>query len=81
MRALKSQLTIRPGWGKVTATFAIWKRHGTQWRFSGQPAAEPVVDLAPDRELGAVDAVVVSVVDRLGNESPRVTLPIGVAAN
>jgi uncharacterized lipoprotein YddW (UPF0748 family) len=76
------RLTIRPAWwGKKVAAFAVWKRYGAQWRFSVQPAAERIIDLAPDRELGTVDAVVVSAVGRLGNESPRATLHVGPTAD
>ena len=69
-----TQATIRPAASASTALFAIWRRHGAQWHFTVQPAAEPEVDLAADPRFGSVDLLVVSAVDRLGNESPRVTL-------
>lgn len=78
----ETRLMIRPvWWGRPAATFAVWKRYGAQWRFSVHPAAERCIDLAPDRELGNVDTVVVSAVDRLGNESPRITLRVAGAVN
>lgn len=62
--------------GRVTAasssdavTFAIWQRIGTEWRFSTQPARYNIVQVSPEAE-----AVVVSAVNRLGNEGPRATL-------
>jgi uncharacterized lipoprotein YddW (UPF0748 family) len=51
--------------GEAAASYAIWRRHGTEWKFSIQLAGETLV--AP----AGADAVVVSAVDRLGNESPR----------
>jgi len=56
---------------RITATpdatlFAIWTRRGTQWSFAVQPARRTTLALAP-----GVDAVVVSAVNRLGNEGPR----------
>ncbi len=71
---------IAAGWVSITAApgkpvslYAIWRRHGREWRFSVQPAVEPVINLTPDPKLGAVEALVVSAVDAVGNESPRVT--------
>lgn len=68
------RLLIVPGSGEPAARYAVWRRYGSQWRFSVQSADDPVVALAPDPALGAVAAVVVSAVDRRGNESPRATL-------
>jgi uncharacterized lipoprotein YddW (UPF0748 family) len=70
VRRPDGRLEIRPRWGAEPAGYAVWKRHGLQWRFSVQPAAEPVVDLTTDPDFGPVHAVVVSAVDRLGRESP-----------
>lgn len=69
-----SRVMIQAGPGEAAVNYAIWKRHGTQWRFSVQPAGETVIDLTADPTLGTVAAVVVSAVDRLGNEGPRATL-------
>ena len=72
----RRSVTLAPAAGRATERFAIWKRHGGHWRFSVQPVKEPVVSLANDPAGVAVDAVVVSAIDRLGNESSRVTLPL-----
>jgi uncharacterized lipoprotein YddW (UPF0748 family) len=74
---------IAAGWVSITAApgkratlYAIWRRHGRKWSFSVQPAGEPVIALAPDPLLGALKELVVSSVDRVGNESPRVTFDV-----
>jgi uncharacterized lipoprotein YddW (UPF0748 family) len=58
--------------GKAHAVFAVWSRYGGQWRFAVVPASRAEWDVADDATLGAADLVVVSGVDRLGNESARV---------
>ncbi|MFC0167529.1 glycoside hydrolase family 10 protein [Pseudoduganella danionis] len=60
--------------GKPVAQYAIWSRYGSEWRFSVAPATRAQVLLADDAAAGAAQAVVVSAVDRLGNESERVTV-------
>jgi uncharacterized lipoprotein YddW (UPF0748 family) len=50
---------------------AIWRRSGTHWRFAVQSARYATLEMAPNDE-----AVVVSAVNRLGNEGPRVSLPL-----
>ncbi len=64
------KILIQPGKGEAAATYAIWRRHGSDWRFSIQAADE--LAIAAD----GTEAVVVSAVDRLGNESPRVALTL-----
>ncbi len=70
------KVTILPGKAegkkpaRETANYAIWRRFGSEWRFAVQPAGETVA-LA-----NGADAVVVSAVDRLGNESARVALTL-----
>ncbi|HEY0862606.1 MAG TPA: family 10 glycosylhydrolase [Lacunisphaera sp.] len=64
------KVLIQPAKGEAPASFAVWRRHGAEWRFSIQLAAELTV--AP----AGAEAVVVSAVDRLGNESPRVALTL-----
>nr|WP_229256269.1 family 10 glycosylhydrolase [Duganella lactea] len=54
--------------------FAIWSRYGTEWRFAVAPASRPVLLLPDDAQLGAAQVIVVSAVDRLGNESGRITV-------
>jgi uncharacterized lipoprotein YddW (UPF0748 family) len=73
-RTADGRVTIRPALGSATACFALWRRQGGVWKFSVQPASEPVID-ASDAET-----LVVSAVDRLGNESRRVTLQLPVPA-
>ena len=55
--------------GKGSTHYAIWSRHGGQWRFAVAPAGQ-----AEWSTSGDADAFVVSTVDRLGNESARVSL-------
>ncbi len=73
---LERSLLIAPGLGAEVARYAIWRREAGQWRFAVQPARNRVVSLEPQSAFGRVDAVVVSAVDRLGNESPRVTVSL-----
>ena len=65
------KLALAPGAGKPVAQYALWARYGTQWRFAVVPGARTEWALADDA-TGPVNAVVVSAVDRLGNESERV---------
>jgi uncharacterized lipoprotein YddW (UPF0748 family) len=58
--------------GKPVAHYAIWSRYGAEWRFAVAPASRPVLLLADDAAGGAAQLVVVSAVDRLGNESERI---------
>jgi len=58
--------------GNANATYAIWARFGNQWRFAVAPASRVDCTVPDDAKLGAADAIVVSAVDRLGNESARV---------
>ena len=69
-RQSDGRIMILPGPGEAAANFAVWQRQGSAWQFSVQPMSAPVV-AAPDAET-----IVVSAVDRLGNESPRVTLAL-----
>jgi uncharacterized lipoprotein YddW (UPF0748 family) len=65
-------LKLAAGGGKPVAQYAIWSRYGSEWRFAVAPGSRPSVLLADDPAGGAASAVVVSAVDRLGNESERV---------
>jgi len=58
--------------GKANATYAIWSRYGGQWRFATAPASRVDWSVPSDAKHGMPDAVFVSAVDRLGNESARV---------
>lgn len=64
------QLSLKAG--KATTQYAVWARHGGEWRFSTVPAARVDHTVRDDAKLGAADLVVVSAVDRLGIEGARV---------
>jgi uncharacterized lipoprotein YddW (UPF0748 family) len=61
--------------GKSATQYAIWARYGDEWRFVVAPAGRGDVTLADENGIAA-GAVVVSAVDRLGNESERVTVKL-----
>lgn len=61
--------------GKRAIHYAIWARYGQEWRFSIAPAGHGELTLADEAGVPA-GAVVVSAVDRLGNESERVTVQL-----
>ncbi len=69
-------LRIQTGAGYAPRLYAVWRRAGTVWHFSVQPAAQSLLDLGSDPVRGAVNAVVVSAVDRVGREGPRVAVRI-----
>ena len=50
---------------------AIWKRYGQQWVFSVQPISQSKISLADDVHLGSLKQVVISIIDRTGQESAR----------
>ncbi|HEX7985125.1 MAG TPA: family 10 glycosylhydrolase [Duganella sp.] len=64
---------LAAGAGKPVSHYAIWSRYGSEWRFAVAPASRPVLLLADDAAGAAAEMVVVSAVDRLGNESARVS--------
>lgn len=53
---------------------AIWKRYGKQWIFSTQTIAQLRVDLAADPQFGPLQQVVISIIDRSGQESARLSV-------
>jgi uncharacterized lipoprotein YddW (UPF0748 family) len=61
------QLKLAPG--RDTAHYAIWSRHGDAWRFAVAPSSATQWSVADD-----ASAVVVSAVDRLGNEGERLAV-------
>jgi hypothetical protein len=67
-----SGLAVTLGAVPKATQFAIWARYGDEWRFTVAPATRGEVVLTDDAGVPA-RAVVVTAVDRLGNESPRVT--------
>ena len=62
-------LHIKIAPSRDTTHYAIWSRHGNDWRFAVAPAARPELTVGED-----ASAVIVSAVDRLGNESERVSV-------
>lgn len=71
--ASQGQLHLRlsPDPKKAVANYAVWARYGSEWRFFSVPAARPELDLAT---TPALDRIVVSALDRSGNESRRIRL-------
>ena len=69
-RLRSGDVQIVPGPGEPAVNYAIWRRSGSQWRFSVQPAGEAVL-----AAIGT-DALVVSAVGRTGNESARAALTL-----
>jgi len=53
------------GWGERPWLWAVWEKHGDEWRFHVYPANIHSADFA------GASAICVSAVDRCGNESPR----------
>ncbi|SFV17767.1 glycoside hydrolase family 10 protein [Pseudoduganella namucuonensis] len=64
-------LDLKLSAGKSATQYAIWARYGEEWRFSLASAARGDYTLSDENGVQA-GAVVVSAVDRLGNESERV---------
>jgi uncharacterized lipoprotein YddW (UPF0748 family) len=67
-------VSLKLGAAKGVAQYAIWSRHGAEWRFAVAPGAQTEWNAPAD-----ADAFVVSAVDRLGNESARVALLVAPA--
>ena len=68
----KDGVALRLKAGRANMLYAIWARHGTEWRFSVAPAARVDWTVPDDARLGAADLVLVSAVNRLGKEGARV---------
>jgi uncharacterized lipoprotein YddW (UPF0748 family) len=67
-------LTLAPG--KGNAQYAIWSRFGKEWRFAVAPSSQTEWRIQDDPTLGAASAVFVNAVDRLGNQSAPVPVPV-----
>jgi uncharacterized lipoprotein YddW (UPF0748 family) len=67
-----SGLAVSLGAVPKAIQFAIWARYGDEWRFTVAPATRGEVVLTDDAGVPA-RSVVVTAVDRLGNESARVS--------
>jgi uncharacterized lipoprotein YddW (UPF0748 family) len=65
-------LSLKAANGNAPARYAIWSRYGAQWRFTTVPAGRSGWSVPDDERSGPANAIVVSAVDRLGNESARV---------
>ena len=55
----------------AASQLAIWKRYEQKWIFSLQTIATPGINLSDDAHFGTLKEVVVSSVNRIGQESPR----------
>jgi len=69
-------VTLSRAPGEPPIVFAVWARYGQQWRFLTVPAGAPSLQLNPDPSAGPATAVVITAVDRCGNESDRVNVRI-----
>jgi hypothetical protein len=56
------------------ANWALWIRHGDTWSFHTFPVDTTSQLLKDDPRSGPITEIVVSAVDRLGNESARATV-------
>ena len=63
---------LKLGAGRANAHYAIWSRHGNEWKFAVAPATATEFHVADDARFGHASAVFVSAVDRLGNEGKRI---------
>jgi len=70
------RIVILPGPGKTPMRYALWTRRNDRWSFSVLPASEPHIELSADPINGPAETIVVSAVDAVGNESPRVKLQL-----
>jgi uncharacterized lipoprotein YddW (UPF0748 family) len=68
-------ISLRPGQGEPTANYAIWMRYANNWFFTSVPGGAPSLTLNPDAAGDSPSSIVVTAVDRCGNESQRVTVP------
>jgi uncharacterized lipoprotein YddW (UPF0748 family) len=69
-------VTLNRAPGEPPIVFAVWARYGQQWRFLTVPAGAPSLQLNADPTAGPATAVVLTAVDRCGNESERVNVRI-----
>lgn len=65
-----TRVRILPGAGEGAQRWAVWRRHGEQWRFSVQAPQEVLIDPA------GADLVAVAAVDRLGKLGTALSLGI-----
>ena len=72
-------IELTPAAGKATARFDVWARAGGAWRLQVLPSMARRIDI-PGGNGPGIDRIVVSAVDRLGNESRRVAVAIPFSA-
>jgi uncharacterized lipoprotein YddW (UPF0748 family) len=70
LRREGARVRIVPGAGEVARRWAVWRRHGEQWRFSVQALQETLIDPA------GADLVAVAAVDRVGKLGAGLSLGI-----
>ncbi|MDQ1924841.1 glycoside hydrolase family 10 protein [Massilia pseudoviolaceinigra] len=63
---------------KVIAQYAVWVKMGNVWRFQIHNAAQKSFEIHAEDQFGKVNEVVISSVDRVGNESTRITKKRGM---
>ncbi len=73
---LPAEITLQPGAGKPVAWFAIWSECDGGWRFMVKPAVRSVIQPGSDGKCKAPGKVVVSAIDRVGNESEKTVVNI-----
>jgi uncharacterized lipoprotein YddW (UPF0748 family) len=61
--------TVHSGAERDAFVLAVWRRRNGGWQFEVRPAHDPALPVGPEDDL-----IVVSAVDRLGNESQRMAL-------
>lgn len=64
-------ITLRPTFGERPWQWAIWTKYGDAWTFHVRPGDARSVDVPQARDGKNLAAVVVTAVDRSGNESER----------
>jgi uncharacterized lipoprotein YddW (UPF0748 family) len=62
--------------GERPAVYGIWARHGGKWSFRTAPGAASAATVGAGATGMAANSVVVTAVDRFGNESERVAVPV-----
>ena len=62
--------------GEPAFLYDVHVKYGPRWRFTTVPAGAPSLTLNPDPAAGPASEIVLTAVDRCGNESDRVTVPV-----
>jgi uncharacterized lipoprotein YddW (UPF0748 family) len=69
-------VAMTPAPGESPAVYGVWARRAREWKFTVVPAPAGSVVLEPDAAGAPVSSIVVTSVDRTGNESTRATVAI-----